>query len=256
MEAKKRKLNDTTTRILIKSKNAGLKHEKVKELVEKLLKCKVEKSFQMEGLGKDEDDVEGVKSGVVLAFANRNNALKTLNLDYKLEEVLGMPVTVAEHIDRRKQVHEFRLKSKFKDAFESDDDDEKKKKKGPKRSFKVTQHASFEEEVTVNKLKTVHVAGCPATMRDPKVVREKFAECGPIRNVVLRTDSSGMFKGVAFIEFVSEEGAVAARKMHMKKIDGNRIRVHIYNDKYAAGSNALKGAQNIHDDEFKKIDGC
>lgn len=254
MEAKKRKLNDTTTRIVIKSKNAGLNHEAVKELVEKLLKCKVKQSFQMEGLGKDEDDVEGVKSGVVLMFANREKALKTLNLDYKLEEVLGMPVTIAEHIDRRKRVHEFRLKDKFKDAFESDD--EEKKERGPKRSFRAIQHQSFEEEVTVNKLKTVHVSHCPATMRDPKVVREKFAECGQIRNVVLRTDASGMFKGVAFIEFTSEEGATAARKMNMKLIDGNRIRVHYYNDKYAAPSNARKGAENIHKDGFKKVDGC
>lgn len=251
MDAKKRKLNDTTTRIIIKSKNKGLKHEKVKSLVEKLLKCSILRSSQIEGLGKDENNFDGDKSGVILVFSKRDEALKTLNLDYKLEEVLGMPVTITEHVDRRKQVHEFRLKDQFKDAFESDDEDEKKK--GPKRSFREVMHSKAEQEVVINKFKTVFIFKCPATMKDPKVVREKFAECGTIRNVVLRTERSGMFKGMGFIEFVTEEGAQnAVETMNMKMIDGNRIRVKPYNDNYAMTSKALEPAQRIDEEGFKK----
>lgn len=238
MDAKRRKLNDNTTRIIIKSSKTGLMHEKVKNLVEKLLKCEVARSVQMEGFGKDGDS-DGNKSGVILVFTARDVALRTLDLDYKLEEVLGIPISITEHIDRRKKVHEFRLKDRFKDAFESDSDEEKKEK-GPKRSFKKTLHSEFEERVTVNKVKTICVTRCPATMRDQKVVREKFEQCGTIRNVVLRTDASGMFKGTAFIEFVTEDGAAAAVKtMNMKLVDGNRIRVHEYSDNYAMDSNGV-----------------
>ena len=114
MDKKRRKLDPAkaTTQIIIRSKSKGLEHEKVKALVEKLLKCRVLRSKQLEGLGKggddDDDDDDRDKSGVILVFAKRDVALKTLNLDYKLEEVFGVPVTISEAVDRRKQVHEFR----------------------------------------------------------------------------------------------------------------------------------------------------
>lgn len=257
MDKKRRKLDPAkaTTQIIIRSKSKGLEHEKVKALVEKLLKCRVLRSKQLEGLGKggddDDDDDDRDKSGVILVFAKRDVALKTLNLDYKLEEVFGVPVTISEAVDRRKQVHEFRLKDQFKDAFESDSDDEKAK--GPKRSFSEVLHSKYEQNVTVNKLKTVCAMRCPATMREPKAVRAKFARCGPIRNVVVRTDSSGMFKGVAYIEFTTEEGAQNAIKtMHMAMVDGNRINVRPYKDDYAAPSSALAAPESIHAEGFKK----
>jgi len=105
---------------------------------------------------------------------------------------------------------------------------------------KATNPPQLKESTPVISPTRVFVANIAFNSTEEKI-KEFFADCGDIKEVKMINKPEGGFRGVAFVEFESEESAKEAIKLSGKELGGREIKVSPAEAKKSKSSNRDRG---------------